>query len=457
MAMTSRCHRSASPLLAVVGLLVGGLAGAVAPRWEPAWGDDFKQLDESKWTRVDTPVTTNQSLQDYLPEQVSVAEGRLVITADDRPSRDRTYRSGQVISRSEQRFGRWEIRAKLPASRGMWPAIWLLPEVAKHQWPSGGEIDIVENRGDEPLVSSSAFHYGTNPPYQHDFVLGEQSTSLDGQRASYHDSFHTYAVDWTPRYLRFYVDGVNHYTVYDEDLGGFLSKNAQPMQLVINNAIGGKFLDDPDGSTVLPQRMEIDWVKVYELSDKPGKAAFANGDFEAEGGTLVGWSLFGARTREVQNALVASEAVLEGEASLKLYGPGDGGERFSGLSQGITVAPGAEVTASLSAFVRSQDSLAGGDNRVLMKIEFYNAFGAKYGPPAMLGEHETLVANGQTPNDEWLEHNLTVTAPAGTVEARLVLLFDQPSGGPGAVHLDEVRFGPPASLSWRGQQRQRPL
>ena len=156
-------------------------AGAAPPPlsgWDVAWYDEFagNRLDLSKWEPVFSTNPTNNSLHAYLPSQVSVAGGNLELTSEDRSYQNLPYRSGQVVSRTAQRLGRWEVRAQLPTSRGMWPAIWLLPDVNAHPWPSGGEIDIMENRGDQPNLTSSAFHYGTNPPYHHSFVYQEQQS-----------------------------------------------------------------------------------------------------------------------------------------------------------------------------------------------------------------------------------------------------------------------------------------
>ncbi|MEN0110146.1 MAG: family 16 glycosylhydrolase [Planctomycetota bacterium] len=433
-------RRWAYGLLAIALTLAacGGAAIADAPRWTPAWSDDFDTVDRDRWTVVSSTEPTNKSRHAYLPEQVTAENGKLVITSTDRPHRGLPFRSGQVISRSEQRLGRWEVRAKMPTSRGMWPAIWLLPDVARHAWPSGGEIDILENRGDQPRLTSSAFHYGSSRPYEHKFVTREQRTAINGELANYHDRFHTYAVDWTERYLRFYVDDVHHYTVHDEDVDRFLSEHAQPMQLVINNAIGGTFLDDPDGTTRWPQRMEIDWVRVFTLAEEPGVASFVNGGFESGGGSLAGWSLFGHRTETIQNATASGDAFHDGDSSLKLFGTFGAGERHSGVQQGVTVTPGDRVTVRLSATVRSANSIAGSDNRAVLKIDFYDRFGGKYGSPSLLEEHDTLIADGATENDVWLQRRLRVTAPPDAVEARVGLVFDQPSMSPGAVSIDAV-------------------
>jgi beta-glucanase (GH16 family) len=237
-----------------------------------AWSDDFDgdSLDTGKWTAADTNRPTNNSRQDYLPSQVAVSDGKLIIKSENVPSRGLPFRSGLVTSVSEQRYGRWEVRAKLPGTKGMWPAIWLLPDTKKHRWPSQGEIDIMENRGNEPTMTSSAFHYGTNPPYSHKFVTQNQPTSKQGS-VDYHAGFHVYACEWDPQEIRFYVDGEKHYTVTNDMTGGFLDRQTAPMQLVINTAVGGDFLDNPDDSTVWPQTFEIDYVRVWEKAEAEGK------------------------------------------------------------------------------------------------------------------------------------------------------------------------------------------
>ncbi len=233
-----------------------------------AWSDEFDgdSLDTSKWTPADTKRPTNNSQQDYLPSQISVSDGKLVIKSENTPSRGLPYLSGLVTSTSEQRFGRWEVRAKLPGTKGMWPAIWLLPDTKQYRWPSQGEIDIMENRGNEPNMTSSAFHYGTNPPFSHKFVSQNQPKSKQGS-VNYHEDFHIYACEWDDKEIRFYVDGVNHYTVNNSLTGGFLDRQTAPMRLVINTAIGGDFLENPDDTTVWPQTFEIDYVRVWEKSE----------------------------------------------------------------------------------------------------------------------------------------------------------------------------------------------
>ena len=407
------------------------------PGWRLAWSDDFDALDEKIWRLVDSHDPTNNSQHAYLPSQMSVSDGKLVILSENKPSGDLPYRSGQVISRSAQRLGRWEVRARLPTTRGMWPAIWLLPDAP---WPSQGEIDIMENRGNQPTLTSCAFHWGASDPYEHHYKTIEQQTSIAGRLVRYPDDFHTFAADWLEDQLRFYVDDVHIGTFYSDEVGDFLPRLTAPMRLIINTAVGGHFLPPPDESTVWPQRMLVDWVRVYEPADEPGVRRFINGGFEEGGGTLAGWHAFGNRATGEPNVLIHHEAVREGKMSLKLSGQATGGENYSGATQGITAAGGERLRAKLAVYVPAQDNLAASDNRATMKIEFYNNFGDYFGGPAMLGVEERVIADATTSVDQWREHDIVAEAPAGTVEARLSIVFAQPTDKPGAVHVDAVEF-----------------
>lgn len=408
--------------------------------WKLVWSEDFETLDKDLWTLVDSHKPTNNSRHAYLPSQVSVENGRLVLLSEAVPSQDLPYRSGQVISKQAWKHGRWEVRAKLPATRGVWPAIWLLPDVDKYRWPSGGEIDIMENRGNEPHLTSSAFHYGTNPPYRHEFVFEEQQTRRNGELVDYTKDFHTYAVDWDEHGLTFSVDGVSHFRVDDSQVEDFLSKHAAPMQLVLNTAIGGDFLPDPDASTVWPQRFEIDWVRVYERDSAPTRKALVNGKFDADGGSLRGWTTFGVDLRDNPNVTAAPKAGVEGGAALKLFGTFGTGSQYSGVSQGIDVTAGQHVRASVQTFVSPDDSIAGGGNTALAKIEFYKRFAARFDSPDLIGVEEVVIATGDSKPGRWRRHMLAAVAPEGAVEARLAIVFHQPNQEAGALFVDDAQL-----------------
>lgn len=412
-----------------------------ADGWTQVWADEFDgtAVDTVKWRNLNWNTPHNNERQAYLPQQATVNNGLLTITATNQPSGGKQYRSARLESNYSKQYGRWEIRAKLPSTKGTWPAIWLLPNAAQHPWPSQGEIDILENRGQQPYLTSSAFHYGPNWE-AHQYRYDENTQARFGQQVNYHDGFHTYAVEWDATKIKFFVDDINWYTLYDSDVNGTISQNA-PMETVLNVAVGGDFLggndQQPDSSSVWPQTMQVDYVRVFER-DNSVPIKMTNGNFEANDGSLAGWSIINNEPY-TNNVSIHNEAAKD-DASLKLFGRFTGSANPSGIYQGISVEAGDEVRADVSRFIRSQDSIVGTNNTVIMRIEFYNNFGAKAGSSAMLQRNDLTIANGGSANNAWQDFDLTAVAPANAVEARLSLLFNQPNNQGGAVHLDDVKF-----------------
>jgi glucosylceramidase len=238
-----------------------------------------------------------------------------------------------------------------------------------------------------------------------------------------------------------------------------------------NNTLNTVAFLNPDGSRALialNPGSNAATARIYEAGQHfeyaiPGKsvatflwndagAGFDNGGFDEGGyhlggGSLDAWTAFGNANGNVSPA---SDAVLSGEKSLKLSGQFSGTSNVSGVWQGITVQSGDTVAANLSALVRAADSIAGTSNVAQMKIEYYNNYGAALGSASFLGELTRLIADASIPNDAWHERTLIGVAPAGAVEARLVLQFLQPSNQAGAVHIDNVSFGITTSLVQAG-------
>ena len=319
----------------------------------------------------------------------------------------------------------------------MWPAIRLLPDAP---WPTAGAIDIMENRGGQPTITSSAFHWSAGSPDSQGSFAVEQQTAIGDELVSYADGFHTFACEWVENQLRFYVDDIHHGTFYNDEVGYFLPRLSEPMRLIINTAIGGNAEPSPDETTVWPQRFLVDWVRVYELAEEPGNRTFRNGGFDDNGGSPAGWHVFGNVIDGKPNVLVHRQAVRDGTHSLKISGQSIGEGNYSGVTQSISVAPGERVRARLAAFVRSEEDLADPEDRASMKIEFYNHWGDYFGGPSMLGFEERWIADAGTPTDAWQDHELEAVAPAGAVEARLSLAFGQGSNAPVAVYIDAVEF-----------------
>ena len=400
------------------------------------WFDNFNGvfLNQGLWSPQFNLNPTNNSLHAYLPENVSVADGNMVILSEDQPFGSFAYRSGQVISTMAHRFGRFEVRGKLPTTQGMWPAIWLLPDAP---WPSQGEIDIMENRGNEPFLTSSAFHWGTNPPFFHDFVYNEFQISANDQQVNFHDSFHVYAAEWDPEQIRFYVDGVHHYTVRNTSVGNFLT-NAQtsPMRLIINTAIGGNFLPNPNASTQWPQRFEVDYVYVYDRVGDP-VLELENTDFEMNNGSISNWRVFG---NSGSNVSANNSNAQSGSSSLKVFGQFSSNPNFSGIEQGISVQAGDLLRIKASSLVDSSDSIAGTGNRAVLKLDFYNELYGAFGSANYISSQEITLADGGTVQNTWVDREFLAIAPSGAVEARAAIVFVQNDNDVGGVFVDDIEF-----------------
>lgn len=412
--------------LAVVGALIAVPAFGLDPNisgWDRVWVDPFSgsSVNTDRWEVADREFSPNNELQYYHPDQVSVGNGQLTITASNQPLGAQPYRSGLIRTWQEHRYGRWEVRADLPFGKGMWPAIWLLPrDLGAAPWPTGGEIDIMENVGNDTFFVKGSYHYnwtaGSPITSNADYITGEDFAA----------GMHDYAVEWEPDQLRFYVDN-NLYHVVDNPI----QPQEQPMSLIINLAVGGDWPGSPDGSTVWPQTFDIDHA-IYWTRDE---SELINPDFDRSGWGLNGWNPFG---NEIDNVTAQSEASLNGTHALKLFGQFNGGQNYSGAAQGIAVTPGQDVVAEASAFIRGEDSIFGTANEVLMKLEYYSAFDALYGGDDFLGEEVQLIADGTTAEDLWAAHQITGVVPDDAVEARISFVFSQPGFDGGAVHIDGV-------------------
>jgi len=278
-------------LLAVLSVFVTGTANAAgdaaddgsatsavtsqsgdAADWKLVWQDEFdgESLDYSKWEiEVNAFGGGNQELQIYTDrrENVRVEGGRLILEArrDNHGIQGtvREYSSGRIRSkhRGDWKYGRFEIRAKMPAGAGLWPAAWLLPTAEKYGgWAASGEIDIIEYKGQEPNQVWGTLHYGGHwPDNRHS---GTQYKLAEGSFAS---DFHTFALEWEEGEIRWYVDGQLYQTQkqWDSVSAPFPAPFDQHFHLIFNLAVGGGFVGPPNAQTPFPAQFEVDYVRVY--------------------------------------------------------------------------------------------------------------------------------------------------------------------------------------------------
>lgn len=259
-----------------LGLLLGilPLAQAETPApagWKLAWSDEFDHdgaPDPAKWTcDVGGSGWGNRELQFYTkgrPENVRVEGGRLIIEARREAFQGRDYTSARLVTKNKGDWdhGRFEIRAKLPAGRGTWPAIWMLPTVwdlGDGGWPDNGEIDIMEHVGHKAGLVHASTHSRLNQ-----WRKNTQRTATR-QVPDATTAFHTYALEWERDEIRIYIDDVHYFTSMraggDWQSWPFFRKFHLVLNLAIGGDWGGEKGVDPAG---FPQRMEVDYVRVYQ-------------------------------------------------------------------------------------------------------------------------------------------------------------------------------------------------
>ena len=407
------------------------------PGWELVWNDEFdgSSLNTTNWEALNRRDSFNNEKQYYHPNQVSVSGGNLELTAINVPLAGKAYQSGLITSNDLFGPGRFEARIDLPTSQGMWPAFWLN---ANHvPWPQGGEIDIMENRGSEPHIVSSAYHWQTDPGPccgQHQYVTQEYTATEGGQPVDFHGGFHTYAAEWDETTVRYYVDGNLYHTV-TETPGRPIFET--PKNIIVNLAVGGNFGGDPDGTTQWPQTMYVDYVRYWQRPEAVPTPdnLLNNAGFDVGGGSLSNWNVFG---NPIGNVSANPDLPNDGSHALKIFGQFNGTTNFSGVTQGVAISGGESLRAEASTHNPAWDSLLGKNNELTMKIEFYSSFGAAFGSGDYLGQVTQLLHDGTSPENIWQAHSLEAIAPENAVEARLAFSFEQPSNQNGAIWVDSV-------------------
>jgi len=247
--------------------------------YELVWSDEFDQDGLPDTTRWGYDLGDgcpricgwgNNELQYYTSDRNAwVRDGRLVLEARREPIQERLYSSSRLVTKNkgDWKYGRIEIRAKLPQGRGIWPAIWMLPTEWKYgDWPASGEIDIMEFVGYAPdslfgTVHTQRFNHG----------IGTQVTK-GIQHASLSSAFHTYSIDWDAERIDFYVDDFHYHTFRNNGEGSAAWPFDESFHLLLNVAVGGNWggkmgVDD----TIFPQRMEVEYVRVFQKKDRQGK------------------------------------------------------------------------------------------------------------------------------------------------------------------------------------------
>lgn len=276
--------------------------------WKLVWCDEFdgREIDKAKWdfalgngfydsNKQWIGGWGNGELEYYTSEAANafVKDGMLHIRAIKESMHGCGYTSARMMTRKRdggplfnQKYGRFEFRAKLPTGKGLWPALWMLPQEEQYgSWAASGEIDIMEARGKEPGKVLGTLHYGSRwPANAHSSA---EYAFPDGESIA---EFHIYALEWEPGEMRWLIDGKQYAkqsfwwscSKADRNKGATPKSEAElnpwpapfdrAFYLVMNLAVGGQFGGPPDKTTVFPAEMVVDYVRVYEKEGGCGPA-----------------------------------------------------------------------------------------------------------------------------------------------------------------------------------------
>ena len=255
-------------------------------KWRLVWSDEFDSEgppDPERWNIEEWPArVVNDEDQAYTsrPENVRIENSQLVIEAHREDFGEARYTSARIQSQGKGDFlyGRFEVRAQLPRGMGTWPAIWMLPSdpfayattcsddpdwqgsADCDAWPNSGEIDIMEHVGYQMghvhgTVHTKAYYWAVWKQRKGRIILDDVD-----------EAFHDYAIEWSPERIDAYVDDTLYFTYINEGTGWETWPFDRPFHLILNIAVGGMWGRSGGGidDSVFPQKMLIDYVRVYE-------------------------------------------------------------------------------------------------------------------------------------------------------------------------------------------------
>jgi beta-glucanase (GH16 family) len=240
----------------------------------PTWSDEFDYQglpDEKKWGYdVGGNGWGNNERQYYSDKRTQnarVENGKLTIEAIKERFQGSEYTSARLVTKNkgDWKYGRFEIRAKLPKGTGTWPAIWMLPTKQSYSnvfWPDNGEIDIMEHVGFDQGRVHATIHTNLN-----NHMIGTQKSGTM-MVTDCSENFYDYALEWTPNGIKAFINGKEYF-----DFPSQSSTNwrywpfDQPFHLILNIAVGGnwggqKGIDD----SIFPQKLEVEYVRVYKMT-----------------------------------------------------------------------------------------------------------------------------------------------------------------------------------------------
>jgi beta-glucanase (GH16 family) len=236
--------------------------------WDLTWSDEFDgtAINNKNWGFNKGGSGWGNAEMEYYtdrPENARIENGMLVIEARQEDYMGLKYTSARLVTLGLHSFqyGYIEARMKLPFGQGIWPAFWMLGSNAS--WPGGGEIDIMEFIGKTPDTVYQTVH---GPGYSGAKGIGSHYVLT---AESLQNEFHVFAIDWQPNDIKWFVDGMQVFQVTPDKIpAGTQWVFDHPFHLLLNLAVGGGWPGYPDGTTVFPQQLLVDYVRVYQKPDQ---------------------------------------------------------------------------------------------------------------------------------------------------------------------------------------------
>lgn len=263
----------------LIVILILFSSSSFAQRYELVWSDEFNEaeLDTDTWNLWNGTAYNNED-QYYTPRDKNAytEDGNLYIVGLRENYGGREWTSARLESQNnfEFQYGKVEIRAKLPAGKGLWPAFWMLGSNIDDSgigWPYSGEVDIMEYRGHLPAQTNGTIHFSAVEP---DFPRTPQAdrrligTEYDLPSGSFAEDFHLYQFEWSDSLMVWYIDDVEFFRLTKEEIMQRTSYYPfdQPFFFILNLAIGGDFLgtQQPDATTPNRNEVIVDYVRVYQ-------------------------------------------------------------------------------------------------------------------------------------------------------------------------------------------------
>ena len=232
-----------------------------------AWADEFDgtSLNEKYWNYElgNNNGWGNNELENYKKENTSVKDGYLIVEAKQESAGNQSYTSSRLTTQNKFNFkyGRVDIRAALPKGQGIWPALWMLGKnITTVSWPKCGEIDIMEMIGGDASGRDNTVY--ATPHWDNNGSHAQYGGSTKLSSGIFNGEFHVFSIVWDARKIVWYLDDVQFHIIDTTPAG--LSEFQEEYFLLVNLAVGGDWPGKPDATTVFPQHLVLDYIRVFQ-------------------------------------------------------------------------------------------------------------------------------------------------------------------------------------------------